>query len=82
MLILQHRVSLGHPTDAPPWKCSQCLLCLSALSPGEEVLKLLHTCSPVNLEELKKQESQLPREDSEYNSVCIDLQEMYKLVAL
>lgn len=37
----------------------------SVLSPGEEVLQLLHTCIPFNLEELKKQESQLPQEDSE-----------------
>nr|XP_046257566.1 protein ecdysoneless homolog [Scatophagus argus] len=38
---------------------------LSASSPGEEVLQLLHSCSPFNLEELKKQESQLPQEDSD-----------------
>uniref|UniRef100_A0A8C9XI02 Ecdysoneless homolog (Drosophila) n=1 Tax=Sander lucioperca TaxID=283035 RepID=A0A8C9XI02_SANLU len=37
----------------------------SALSPGEEVLQLLHCCSPFNLEELRKQESQLPQEDSD-----------------
>uniref|UniRef100_A0A8C2ZVL6 Ecdysoneless homolog (Drosophila) n=1 Tax=Cyclopterus lumpus TaxID=8103 RepID=A0A8C2ZVL6_CYCLU len=37
----------------------------SAWSPGEEVLQLLHRCSPINLEELKKQESQLPQEDSD-----------------
>ncbi|XP_070696862.1 protein ecdysoneless homolog [Pempheris klunzingeri] len=37
----------------------------SASSPGEEVLQLLHSCSPFNLEELKKQESQLPQEDSD-----------------
>ncbi|KAI3363335.1 hypothetical protein L3Q82_011958, partial [Scortum barcoo] len=37
----------------------------SALSPGEEVLQLLHTCTPLSLEELKKQESQLPQEDSD-----------------
>ncbi|XP_056290946.1 protein ecdysoneless homolog isoform X1 [Pseudoliparis swirei] len=37
----------------------------SALSPGEEVLQLLHRCSPINLEELKKRESLLPQEDSE-----------------
>ncbi|XP_032396906.1 protein ecdysoneless homolog [Etheostoma spectabile] len=37
----------------------------SVLSPGEEVLQLLHSCSPFNLEELKKQESQLPQEDSD-----------------
>ncbi|XP_029305328.1 protein ecdysoneless homolog [Cottoperca gobio] len=37
----------------------------SALSAGEEVLQLLQTCSPSNLEELKKQESQLPQEDSD-----------------
>ncbi|KAM3606202.1 uncharacterized protein V6R79_012431 [Siganus canaliculatus] len=34
-------------------------------SPGEEVLQLLHSSSPFNLEELKKQESQLPQEDSD-----------------
>lgn len=43
---------------------SSCSL-LRASSPGEEVLKLLHSCSPFNLEELKKQESRLPPEDSE-----------------
>ncbi|XP_075931999.1 protein ecdysoneless homolog [Anarhichas minor] len=37
----------------------------SALSPGEEVLQLLHSCGPIDLEELKKQESQLPQEDSD-----------------
>ncbi|XP_040906514.1 protein ecdysoneless homolog isoform X2 [Toxotes jaculatrix] len=37
----------------------------SALSPGEEVLQLLHSCDSFNLEELKKQESQLPQEDSD-----------------
>ncbi|XP_068424283.1 protein ecdysoneless homolog [Clinocottus analis] len=37
----------------------------SASSPGEEVLQLLHRCGPTNLEELKKQESQLPQEDSD-----------------
>lgn len=40
--------------------------CLSALSPGEEVLQLMRSCGPFNLEELKKQESQLPQEDSEW----------------
>ncbi|XP_044070259.1 protein ecdysoneless homolog [Siniperca chuatsi] len=37
----------------------------SASSPGEEVLQLLNSCNPFNLEELKKQESQLPQEDSD-----------------
>ncbi|XP_037637827.1 protein ecdysoneless homolog [Sebastes umbrosus] len=37
----------------------------SASSPGEDVLQLLHGCSPFNLEELKKQESQLPQEDND-----------------
>ncbi|KAF3841937.1 hypothetical protein F7725_023888 [Dissostichus mawsoni] len=37
----------------------------STLSPGEEVLQLLNTCSPLNLEEMKKQESQLPPDDSD-----------------
>ncbi|KAK5854218.1 hypothetical protein PBY51_015308 [Eleginops maclovinus] len=37
----------------------------STLSPGEEVLQLLNTCCPLNLEEMKKQESQLPPEDSD-----------------
>lgn len=37
----------------------------SDMSAGEEVLQLLHSCVPFNLEELKKQESQLPQEDSE-----------------
>lgn len=42
-----------------------CVCCLSALSPGEEVLQLLQNSKPFNLEELKKQESQLQQEDSE-----------------
>ncbi|XP_022054046.2 protein ecdysoneless homolog [Acanthochromis polyacanthus] len=37
----------------------------SDLTPGEEVLQLLHSCPPFNLEELKKEESQLPQEDSD-----------------
>ncbi|XP_072246886.1 protein ecdysoneless homolog [Leuresthes tenuis] len=37
----------------------------SVLSPGEEVLQLLHSCSPLNMEELKTLESQLPKEDSD-----------------
>uniref|UniRef100_A0A8D3DAS4 Ecdysoneless homolog (Drosophila) n=1 Tax=Scophthalmus maximus TaxID=52904 RepID=A0A8D3DAS4_SCOMX len=37
----------------------------SALSPGEEILQLLQSCTSFNLEELKKQESQLPQEDSD-----------------
>ncbi|KAM6997175.1 protein ecdysoneless homolog [Tautogolabrus adspersus] len=37
----------------------------SASSPGEEVLQLLHSCTPFNLEELRKQESELPPEDSD-----------------
>lgn len=35
------------------------------MSAGEEVLQLLHSCVPLNLEDLKKQESQLPQEDSD-----------------
>uniref|UniRef100_A0A7N8XCE4 Ecdysoneless homolog (Drosophila) n=1 Tax=Mastacembelus armatus TaxID=205130 RepID=A0A7N8XCE4_9TELE len=41
----------------------------SVLSPGEEVLQLLHSCNSFSLEELKKQELQLPQEDSEYAEV-------------
>ncbi|XP_019953690.1 protein ecdysoneless homolog [Paralichthys olivaceus] len=37
----------------------------SALSPGEEVLHLLQSCNSFDLEELRKQESQLPQEDSD-----------------
>ncbi|XP_075993314.1 protein ecdysoneless homolog [Genypterus blacodes] len=37
----------------------------SATSPGEEVLQLLQSCSSLNLEELKRQEQQLPQEDSD-----------------
>uniref|UniRef100_A0A7N9AXI8 Ecdysoneless homolog (Drosophila) n=1 Tax=Mastacembelus armatus TaxID=205130 RepID=A0A7N9AXI8_9TELE len=37
----------------------------SVLSPGEEVLQLLHSCNSFSLEELKKQELQLPQEDSD-----------------
>lgn len=38
----------------------------SEMSPGKEVLQLLHSCDHFNMEELKKQESQLPQEDSEW----------------
>ncbi|XP_035028794.2 protein ecdysoneless homolog [Hippoglossus stenolepis] len=37
----------------------------NALSPGEEVLRLLQSCNSFDLEELRKQESQLPQEDSD-----------------
>ncbi|KAM9804364.1 protein ecdysoneless homolog [Neosynchiropus ocellatus] len=37
----------------------------SGMSCGEEVLQLLRSCPPFNLEELRKQESQLPPEDSD-----------------
>ncbi|XP_073337742.1 protein ecdysoneless homolog [Pagrus major] len=37
----------------------------SSSAPGEEVLQLLHSCNPLNLEELKKQEAELPQEDSD-----------------
>ncbi|KAF3708092.1 Protein ecdysoneless -like protein [Channa argus] len=37
----------------------------SVLSPGEEILQLLQNCSSFSLEELKKQESELPPEDSD-----------------
>lgn len=64
---LQHCASMPvSDIQVQLWKCSRHLLCLSTLAPGEEVLKLLHSCSPFNLEELKKQESQLPPEDSEW----------------
>lgn len=44
---------------------------LSALSPGEEILQLMQSCLPLNLEELRKQEAQLPQEDSEWISHLI-----------
>uniref|UniRef100_A0A668A6F2 Ecdysoneless homolog (Drosophila) n=1 Tax=Myripristis murdjan TaxID=586833 RepID=A0A668A6F2_9TELE len=37
----------------------------SGKSPGEEILQLLQSCPPFNLEELKRQEAQLPQEDSD-----------------
>ncbi|XP_028982844.1 protein ecdysoneless homolog [Betta splendens] len=37
----------------------------SALTPGEEILQLLHNSTSPSLEELQKQESHLPPEDSE-----------------
>lgn len=37
----------------------------STVSPGEEVLQLLHSCTPFSMEELKEKESQLPQEDSD-----------------
>ncbi|KAM6916341.1 protein ecdysoneless homolog [Xenentodon cancila] len=50
----------------------------SVLSPGEEVLQLLHSCTPFNLEELKKLESQLPPEDSDcwLNITAQDLEQL------
>lgn len=38
---------------------------LSAFSPGEEILQLVQSCLPLNLEELRNQEEQLPPEDGE-----------------
>lgn len=38
---------------------------LSATSPGEEVLQLLHSCTPFSLEELREKESQLRPEDTD-----------------
>uniref|UniRef100_A0A8C6LZB1 Ecdysoneless cell cycle regulator n=1 Tax=Nothobranchius furzeri TaxID=105023 RepID=A0A8C6LZB1_NOTFU len=38
----------------------------SPLSPGEEVVEVLHSSPPFDLEELKKQQSQLPQEDSDF----------------
>ncbi|CAN9499659.1 unnamed protein product [Ophioblennius macclurei] len=37
----------------------------SVLTPGEEILQLLHDCGTLTTEELKKLESQLPQEDSD-----------------
>lgn len=37
---------------------------VSVLSPGQEVLQTLRSCSAPSVEELKTQESQLPQEDS------------------
>uniref|UniRef100_A0A672JIB1 Ecdysoneless homolog (Drosophila) n=1 Tax=Salarias fasciatus TaxID=181472 RepID=A0A672JIB1_SALFA len=37
----------------------------SVLTPGEEILRLLQDCDTLAVEELKKQESQLPQEDSD-----------------
>lgn len=39
---------------------------LSALSPGEEILRLVQSGLPFNLEELRKQEEQLPPQDGEW----------------
>uniref|UniRef100_A0A672JLR5 Ecdysoneless homolog (Drosophila) n=1 Tax=Salarias fasciatus TaxID=181472 RepID=A0A672JLR5_SALFA len=39
----------------------------SVLTPGEEILRLLQDCDTLAVEELKKQESQLPQEDSEWS---------------
>lgn len=50
---------------------SECILftrVLSALSPGEEILLLMQNGHPLNLEELKEREQQLPQEDGE--SIC------------
>uniref|UniRef100_A0A3P9KNS1 Ecdysoneless homolog (Drosophila) n=1 Tax=Oryzias latipes TaxID=8090 RepID=A0A3P9KNS1_ORYLA len=37
----------------------------SVLSPGEEVFQVLHSCGPINMQDLEKLESQLPQEDSD-----------------
>lgn len=50
---------------------SECVLfthVLSALSPGEEILLMMQNGHPLNLEELKEREQQLPQEDGE--SIC------------
>lgn len=53
---------------------------LCSSSPGEEVLQLLHSCSPFSLEELREKESQLPPEDSDswLNITEQDLERMFK----
>lgn len=38
---------------------------ISSVPPGEEVLHLLHSCTPFSLEDLQEKESQLPQEDSD-----------------
>ncbi|XP_077352292.1 protein ecdysoneless homolog [Festucalex cinctus] len=50
----------------------------SEMSPGEEVLQLLSSCGPNNMEELRKQEAQLPQEDSDdwLNVTAQDLERM------
>ncbi|XP_077437899.1 protein ecdysoneless homolog [Vanacampus margaritifer] len=50
----------------------------SETSPGEEVLQLLSSCGPINMEELRKQEAQLPQEDSDnwLNVTAQDLERM------
>lgn len=45
---------------------------VSSVPPGEEVLKLLHSCTPFILEELQEKESQLPQED---NDTWLDITE-------
>ncbi|XP_068183532.1 protein ecdysoneless homolog [Antennarius striatus] len=59
----------------------QCVASKSnALSPGEEVLQLLHSSDTFSLEELKKKESQLPQEDSDswLDITAQDLERMLK----
>ncbi|XP_061600787.1 protein ecdysoneless homolog [Cololabis saira] len=51
----------------------------NVLAPGEEVLQLLHSSTPFNLEELKKLESQLPPEDSD-SWLNITAQDLEKLL--
>ncbi|XP_051935704.1 protein ecdysoneless homolog [Hippocampus zosterae] len=47
-------------------------------SPGEEVLQLLSSCGPIDVEELRKREAQLPQEDSDnwLNVTAQDLERM------
>lgn len=51
---------------------------LSTSSHGEEILQLLHSCTPFSLEELREKESQLPPEDSDkwLNITEKDLEQM------
>ncbi|XP_037128547.1 protein ecdysoneless homolog [Syngnathus acus] len=49
------------------------------MSPGEEVLQLLSSCGPIDVEELRKQEAQLPQEDSD-NWLSVTAQDLESML--
>ncbi|XP_077586025.1 protein ecdysoneless homolog [Stigmatopora nigra] len=51
----------------------------SVMSPGDEVLQLLSSCGPINIETLKKQEAHLPQEDSD-NWLDVSAQDLERML--
>ncbi|XP_057704617.1 protein ecdysoneless homolog [Corythoichthys intestinalis] len=52
---------------------------ISDVPPGEEVLQLLSSCGPINMDELRKQEAQLPQEDND-NWLDVTAQDLERML--